>query len=444
MFSVWSRAAARLTGQVTERAVGGAAAGRQTAALEEVIRDEKQKNDVLERAILDLKQCLDDISGTHSEAQVASKRLLDSERERCEQMRIQLMKHVAISNTQNAELQKSRQMYSNLVEEQKKQSMLAHSADSTLKGLQQKFDVLVTSSEIERTAAAKRETVCQSEIERIQGDLDLSQQQFADSLANCSQLKEEVEAMRHTASEMQDKYDQLYSFSEIARTNAEKDKECIASLSAQMATLEARGQQEMIYTGNNEKALSEAKVTICTLQEELSRAEEFASEQKGSLEDLCSIVVDLKTALKKNHSRCKHLEQQRDGTRAEIGALVEQGKVHTAAMETNQHTVKKQFTTAMERLQGEIKRLSIRNDSLEAQLDGARRDEQSHKGTTDRDLATAQDRLQQLVARVQECEHVLRVKDKLLDDQASLISDLRNRIGLETKEAEQKVITRRF
>lgn len=95
-FHFWSRTAARLSGHVLERVECAATSTKQLTALEEVLADEKQKNHILEETLVQLKETVDAAEERYAAALQASKRVTESERERSEQLRVQLLKHVAI------------------------------------------------------------------------------------------------------------------------------------------------------------------------------------------------------------------------------------------------------------------------------------------------------------------------------------------------------------
>jgi hypothetical protein len=441
-FGVWSRVAAKLSGQIQERARAGAAAAatkKQTTVIEAELAEEKQKAIVLERALLDLRQGGEAAGEAHTTALAAAHRILESERARSEQLRVQLLKHVAISNSQNAELQKSRQICANLSADKERSAVAALAAEAAGRDLQRRQEAAAAAAEEAVGAGAEREAAMRRENQRLSQQLDISSQQAEKSLAENAELQEQAMQARAAAAAAAEGYAQLQSQYETIAAALSAGQEEVIELTRQMSAAEAGRRQGAEAWQDSDRCLGEARVTISSLRDKLSTAEEFSLEQKGSLEELCSIVVDLKAALKKNHSRCKHIETQRDEARQLVSSLRDQQHTLLSAAEADKVSIKRQYSGAMEALQAEVKRLGTLCGSLEAKLESAGREGRSQRGSSGRDLAATAERLAAASGRVQECEHALRVKDKLLDDQAALIADLRARLGAEAEEAEQKV-----
>lgn len=430
-FNIWCRAACRLSGLVTERAVSSSVASQQMLALESVIADEKQKIRILEEVICELKTKADTEEDRFLTELEAARRVAEAERQRSEQLRVQLLKHVAISNTQNAELQKSRQMCANLEAEGKKAAEAMKVYDASIIELQAE---LSRANQI-RLEAEEMQRHLHNEAEQLRSCVSSITLELEESRVQCEGLKQQLHRVEMDVVVMQEDQSSLQSQLKVAGQELVETGKLLSQREKDVQDLETCLAEEAVTRGNLTKTIDDMQSVLTQLRDELAVSKSFAEEQKVSIEDLCSIVVDLKSTLKKNHARCKHLESQRDKTREQLEALVAQQHSDTSHFTDEKRTLKQQYNIAMESLQKEFKAVSAKKETLERSID------QLHYDIKTLNESSAKDKqvLRRAEQRADELQHALKVKDKMLDDQSDLISELRDRLGAETIEASQRV-----
>ena len=424
-----------MTGHVLERVECTATATKQLSVLEEVIADEKHKNSVLEDTLIQLKEEADSAEERHAASLQASKRVAESERERSEQLRVQLLKHVAISNTQNAELQKCRHMYASLLEEEKKLATASADSISEVTALRKQLEAEELRAEKERELMYHREKELTAKVENLQRENQLISEKLQQTEVERDEQAHEAENVRTLLSAAESFSSNLQvKLVEMDAENRGKDSTILEKLE-KIENLRQELEKDKQISRSSSTKLAQAENTIAELDGELTESKKVCLEQKSSIDDLCAIVVDLKSTLKKNHARCKHVEAQRDKVRSQLDSLSEQLRIDADNLSAEKRSLKQQYIVAMEALQNDMKTVSSKNVALEkensrllTELDAARTN-----------LSAEKKKLQVSEKRIDELQLAVRVKEKMLDDQGNLITELRDRLNVESEEARQQV-----
>jgi uncharacterized phage infection (PIP) family protein YhgE len=384
---------------------------------------EVEKNEELKEELMKLKEfsdkqlsVIDERSKERNATELSLSAQLTQERERAEAFRAQLVHLMSVSGTQAMELKRLEGLLSSTQADRDGFVAAADASQIELEVRAVTIDRLMKQMEEERekyiTKVSQFEEKCKTDKDTIAA-LEVRTSDLENRLREAESRFQLAENAQRS---MSFQIENLETSLAQARAVSEEDKRSTHRIESELA-LSRELNTDLENKNKNLQALLEVNDGLLQAEKERAAAavaemQRTIDEQRSSMSQMCVVIDDLKLALKKIYDRCKHLESQR----AELREFNRKLSEELNSISSKQKVEKESTLTMIENIRLEYEKTII---------DLVTKCKEAHD-----QLATSESRIQSQTAAAsaqdkEDFEYRIRVKDRMLEDQASAMKELK-------------------